>query len=120
VCASAGSPCIICSKYVDHSSKMSLQGGKERVKRSGEREIVYNVHKFMKNESELGITIPLSEVQRTVAEATRVSGRTLFRALKEGENVATAVAMSFSTQRKLRKSAIKVSENISMRLFGEE
>jgi hypothetical protein len=99
---------------------MSLQGGKKGVKRSGEREIVYNVHKFMKTESEVSITIPLSKVQRRVAETTRVSGRTLFRAMKEGENVETAIAMAFSTQRKLRKSAIKVSETISMRLFGEE
>ena len=81
---------------------MSLQGGKERVKRSGEREIVYNVHKFMKNESELGITIPLSKVQKRVAEATRVSRITLCRVLKDGENVETGVAMAFSTPRKLR------------------
>ena len=52
---------------------MSLKGGKKRVKRNGEREIVYNVHKFMKTESEVGITIPLSKVQKRVAEATRVS-----------------------------------------------
>jgi hypothetical protein len=47
---------------------MSLQGGKKRVKRSGERAIVYNVYKFMKIESEVGITIPLSKVQKRVAE----------------------------------------------------
>jgi hypothetical protein len=35
--------CII----VDHGLKMSLQGGKKRVKRSGEREIAGNVYKFM-------------------------------------------------------------------------
>ena len=52
-----------------------LQGGKERVKRGGEREIVYNVHKFMKTESEVGITIPFSKVQKRVAEATHVSGK---------------------------------------------
>jgi len=52
-----------------------LQGGKKRVKRGGERAIVYNVHKFMKTESEVGITIPLSKVQKRVAEATRVSRR---------------------------------------------
>jgi len=34
VCGSAGSDCVIFSKYVDHSLKMSLQGGKKRVKRS--------------------------------------------------------------------------------------
>jgi len=49
---------------------MSLQGRKKRVKRSGEREIVYNVYKSMKSESEVGITIPLSKVQERVAEAT--------------------------------------------------
>jgi hypothetical protein len=41
---------------------MSLQEGKKRVKRSGERETIHNVHKFMKL-SEVGITIPLSSVQ---------------------------------------------------------
>ena len=64
VCGSAGSDCIIFSKYVNHSLKMSLQGRKKREKRSGEREIVYNVYKFMKTESEVGITIPLSKVQK--------------------------------------------------------
>jgi CRISPR/Cas system CMR-associated protein Cmr3 (group 5 of RAMP superfamily) len=52
---------------------MSLQGRKKRVKRSGEHEIVYNVHKFMKTESEVGITIPLSKVQKRGTKATRVS-----------------------------------------------
>jgi len=68
--------CIIVSKYVDHRLKMSLQGRKKRVKRSGEREIVYNVYKFMKTESEVGIAIPLPKVQKRVVEATRVSRRT--------------------------------------------
>jgi hypothetical protein len=57
--------CIICSKYVDHSLEMSLKGGKKRVKRSGEREIIFNVHKFMKSESEVGIAIPVSKVQKS-------------------------------------------------------
>ena len=56
----------------------------------------------MKTESELGITIPLSKVQKRVAEATRVSRITLRRVLKDGENVETGVAMAFSTPRKLR------------------
>ena len=100
--ASAGSPCIICSKYVDHSWKMSLQGVKKRVKRSGVREIVNNVQIFMKTESEVDITIPLSKAQRRVKEATRVSRITSSRILKEDENVETGVAMAFSNQRKLR------------------
>ena len=95
-----GSDCIIFSEYVDHSLKMSLQGGKKRVKRSGEREIVY-VYK-LKTESELGVTIPLSKVQKRVLEATRVSRRTLRRILKEGESVETGDAMAFSTPRKHR------------------
>jgi hypothetical protein len=82
--------------YVDHSLKMSLHGGKKRIKRSGEREIVYNLYKFMKIESEVGITIRLSKVQKRVAEATRVSRRTLCRVLTEGENVETGVTMVFS------------------------
>ena len=75
VCGSAGSDCSIFSKYNDHILKMSLQGRKKRVKGSGEREIVYNVHKFMKTESEVRITIPVSKVQKRAAEATRVSRR---------------------------------------------
>jgi len=101
-CGTAGSDGIIFSKYVDHSLKMSLQGGKKRVKRSGERKIVYNVYKFMNIDSEVGIMIPLSKVQKRVTEATRVSRRTLCRVLKEGENVETGVTMTFSTLRKLR------------------
>jgi len=101
-CGSAGSDCIIFSKYVDHSLKMSLQGGKKRVKRSGECEIVYNVHKFMKTESEVDIKILLTKVQKRVAEATCVSRRTLCKVLKEGKNVETGVTMAFSTLRKLR------------------
>ena len=69
---SEGSNCIICSKYVDHSLKILLQGGKKQVKWSGEREIFY-VYKFMRTESEVGITIPLSKVQKRVTEATHVS-----------------------------------------------
>ena len=80
---------------------MKLHSGKKWVKRSGEREIVYYVYKFVEMESEVGITIPLSKVWKRVAEATRVS-RTLCRSLKEGENVETGVAMAFSTLRKLR------------------
>jgi len=99
--ASADSECIIFSKYVDHSLKMSLQGRKKHVKRSGELEIVYNVYKFTKSESEVGITIPLSKVQKRVAEATCVSRRTLCMVLK-GEHVETGVTMAFSTPRKLR------------------
>ena len=56
----------------------------------------------MKTESEVGITIPLSKVQKTVAEATCVSRRTLCRVLKEGKNVETGVTMAFSTPKKLR------------------
>jgi hypothetical protein len=43
----------------------------------------------------VGIRIPLSKVQKRVAEATRVSRRTLCGVLKEGENVETGVAMAF-------------------------
>ena len=64
VYASVCSDCIICRNYVDRSLKMSLQGGKKRVKMSGEHEIVYNLYKFVKTESEVGITISLSKVRR--------------------------------------------------------
>jgi hypothetical protein len=89
---------------------MSLQSRNKRVKRSGEREIVYNVYKFMKSESEVGLTIPLSKVQKRVTEATRVSRRTLFRVLKEGENVETGVAMNFQIRANSDQTfALKVS-----------
>jgi len=101
-CRSASSDCTIYSKYVDQNLKISLQGRKKRVKRSGGCEIVYNGNKFRKSESEVAITTPLSKVQKRVTEATSVSRRTLRRVLKEGENVETGVAMPFSTPRKLR------------------
>ena len=72
------------------------------IKRSGEREIVYNVYKCTETESEVGITIPLSKVQKRVAESTRVSRETLCRVLKGGENEENCVAMAFSTPYKLR------------------
>jgi hypothetical protein len=50
----------------------------------------------------VGITIPLSSVQKIVIEATRVIKRTLCRIVKEGENVKRGVAVPFSTSRKLR------------------
>jgi hypothetical protein len=37
----------MCSKYIDHSLEMSQKGGKKCVKRSGEREIIFHVLKFM-------------------------------------------------------------------------
>jgi len=56
----------------------------------------------MKMEFEVGITIPLSKVQKRVTEATRVSSRTFGRILKAGENVETGVTMALSTLHKLR------------------
>ena len=47
------SDCITCRKYTDYSLKSLLQGRKKRVKRRGDDEIVYNVHKFMKTECEV-------------------------------------------------------------------
>jgi hypothetical protein len=81
---------------------MSFQEGKKRVKRNGKRETMYNVHKFMKLESEVGITIPLSTVQKRDTEATRISRRTLCSTVKEGGNGKHVVAMPFSTPHKLR------------------
>jgi len=95
---------------------MSLQGGKKRVKRSGEREIAYNVYKCIKTESEVGITITLSKVQKRVTETTRVSRKTLCRVLKEGKNVGNGVAMAFATPRKLRP---KVCTNSILDYFNE-
>jgi DNA-binding transcriptional regulator LsrR (DeoR family) len=60
----------------------------------------------MKSESEVGIAIPLSKVQKRVAEATRISRRTLCRVLKEGKNVEICVTMSFSTPRKTQTKSL--------------
>jgi len=49
----------------------------------------------------VGITIPLPKVQNRVAEAMRVSRKTLCRVLKEGENVETGVTMALSTLQNL-------------------
>jgi hypothetical protein len=56
--------------------------GKKLIKRSGEREIVYNVYRCTETETEVGIAMPLSKVQKRVVEATRVGRRTLCRLLK--------------------------------------
>jgi hypothetical protein len=61
---------IIFSKYIDHSLKIPLQGGKKQVKRSGEREIVYNMYKFIKLNLRW-VSQSLSKVQKRVTEATR-------------------------------------------------
>jgi hypothetical protein len=42
---------------------MTLHDEKKWVKISVWREMVYNVHRFVKTECEVGITIPLSKVQ---------------------------------------------------------
>jgi len=98
---------------------VSLQGRKKRVKRNGEREIVKNVYKFMKSESQVGITIPLPKGQKRVAEAKCVSRRTLYRVLKEGENVETGVTMAFSTLQNLRPEVCtkNVLENFNEAFF---
>ena len=70
----------------------------------------------MKTESEVSIVIPLSKVLKRVTEATRVSGRTVCRVLKEGENVEIVVAIAFSTWRKLRP---KVRSKCVLRNFDE-
>ena len=64
----------------------------------------------MKNESEVGITIPLSKVQKGVAEATRVSRRTSCRVLKKGENVKLVSQWHFQRRANSdQKFALKVS-----------
>ena len=72
VCGSSDSDCIIFSKYVDLSLKISLQGRKKRVKRGCESEIVFNAYKFMKNESEVDITVPHVTMRRVRATIVAV------------------------------------------------
>jgi len=79
VCGSAGSYSTIFSKYVDHSLIMSLQGRKKRVQRSGEREIVHNVYKFMKSESEVGVTIHSKMCESTAYRGGVTSLRLVLR-----------------------------------------
>ena len=68
----------------------------------------------MRTESEVSITIPLSKVQKTVAEATRFSRRTLCRLLREGENVEIGFAMAFSTPRELLVTASNTGNKLSV------
>ena len=77
MCAPLGNGCIVCRKYVDRSLERSLQGRKKQVKRIGELEIVYNVHKFLKTESEMSITISLSiqQVIEIIYRVVKHSGR---------------------------------------------
>ena len=75
---------------------------KKRLESCGEPEIIYNVYKFMRNETNVGKTTPLSKVLLTAAQATRVSRKTLFRLMKESKNVKNGAAMAFSTTRKRR------------------
>jgi len=70
VCGSAVSDCNIFSEYVYRSIKMSLKVMKKGVQTGGEREIVYNVYKFMKIESQVGNTISLSKERKRVVELT--------------------------------------------------
>jgi hypothetical protein len=60
-----GSACITCRKYVDYSLKM-FQGGKKQIKRSGEREIVYNVYRFVKTECVVGVRSLFQKFERDV------------------------------------------------------
>jgi len=78
---------------------MSLQGRMKRVKRNGGREIIYNVYKFMKSESQVGITVLFQKCRRESLKQ-RVTKRSLCRLLK-GENVESGVTMAFLTPRKL-------------------
>ena len=48
------------------------------MKMSGEREIDYNVYKFMKTESEVGIAIPLSKLQKTESLKQHVLAEELY------------------------------------------
>ena len=93
---------IIFSKNVVQNFVTSLQEAGRWV---GECEIDYNVYKFMKIESKVGITVTHSQVQMRDAEATPVSRRTICRLFKEGENVETGVAMAFSFPSNLRQQS---------------
>jgi hypothetical protein len=115
-CGSAGSDCITFIKHVDHSLKMSLQGGKKRIKRSGGCEIVYSSGReivYSSDSWKLNLRwVSQSLLQKCRRESLKehVSRRTLCRVLKEGKHVETGVTTAFSTPRKLRhKSALKVS-----------
>ena len=64
----------------------------------------------------MGITIPLTKEQKRVAEATRVSRRTLCGLLKEGKNVETGVAMVFATAEQIQA---KVCTKMILQNFDE-
>ncbi|KAK9871694.1 hypothetical protein WA026_014145 [Henosepilachna vigintioctopunctata] len=66
-------------------------------------EIVYNILKFMKDESTNNtVTIPLSKVMDRVAAATRVSIATINRIKREACDIESNTVKSFSTSNKRR------------------
>lgn len=79
--------------------------------RSQSREIVANVHAFMKNEADEGtFLIDLKKVQERVTKATGVSKRSIIRIMKEHKGVCEGLNDSFSTPEKKHKVPKRVTE----------
>jgi len=80
---------------------MSLQGRKKWVKRNGEREIVYSVYKFMKSESQVGITIPLPKCRRELLKQHVLLEELYIGYWNKVKMWKNIVTMAFSTPQKL-------------------
>lgn len=79
--------------------------------RSQSREIVANVHAFMKNEADEGtFIIDLKKVQERVSKATGVSKRSVIRIMKEHKGVCEGLNDTFSTPGKKHKVPKRVTE----------
>ena len=83
-------------------SKLENLATRKRLEKCGEREIVYNVYKFVRNETNVSKTTPLSKVLMIAPQATGVSRKNLFRLMIEGKNVKNVAAIAFSNTRKRR------------------
>jgi hypothetical protein len=65
-------------------------------------ELVSNVYKFMKREAGIGTPINLKAIQKSVAEATGVSERSVRRIINEVCSIESGTSASFRTPHKVR------------------
>jgi hypothetical protein len=74
-----------------------LQG---KVIHSKTREVVANVYKFMKREADARVPTNFKRTQTSVAQATRVSERSVRRIVKEMKTIETGAPTSFTNPHK--------------------
>lgn len=84
----------------------TLKLGSGKVLHSQAREVIYNVYKFMKNESICGVIDNLKKVQQRVCNATGISERSLRKILHKAKDVELGTT-SFTTPGKKRPNSSK-------------